>query len=409
MSARRVIDFDHHAASLALDPFSEYEQLRTRCPVAYSEKWGGFWVVSDYASVCRVALDDDVFRSGEGVSLPTVGQHRRLIPIEIDPPAFFDYRRLLNPLFSPARVAEREEMIGQVTRDVLSGLWGRRDVDLVAEYAKVVPARVALSIIGLPQTKLEFFLDQLDIVHNESALNLEKAVDALIECYSAIAEGLDARQTGEEPGDPEDLLNVLLQARIRGEPLTEEAMLDTVMLILMAGLDTTASLIGEVLLDLGLRPDERKRLIDAPQGLPRAIEEYARYVSPVQGLARTVARDVEVDGQMMRPGDKVWVLWAAANRDPKEFDDPDTLCRDRMVNRHLAFGIGIHRCLGMHLARTLAKVCLEEFLMWYPDYTLGPEPFVRVEDCSVVYGLKSLPVQLGEGSAFALEQGRTRQ
>jgi cytochrome P450 len=167
------------------------------------------------------------------------------------------------------------------------------------------------------------------------------------------------------------------------------------MLIMFGGLDTTASAIGHALYYLGRNPDRREWLRQNPDQIPVAIEEFLRIESPVQGLRRTETCETELNGQHLCPGENVWVLWASANRDPSEFDHPDEMDLERSPNRHVAFGVGKHRCLGSNLARAMMRISLEEVLERVPDYSIGPDSELsRFADSSVVYGLTGLPDQL---------------
>lgn len=384
------VDFDHHSPALAQDPYPVYHSLQSRCPVAHSSAWGGFWVVTDYEHVVAVAQDDDTFCSGEGVALPTVGQARPLLPIESDPPRFLQYRRMLNPKFSPGSVATIEPHIREIVTDVIDRFAARGEADLVKEFAQIIPARTTLRLLGIGEHRWAWFLDRIHIGVHESAHDLDRSVEALMEVYVELAAALEDRYDRGDPGD--DIISYLAYVEIEGERLTEEEVLDTCLLLLFGGLDTTASLIAQAIVHLGRNPEDRDRLAGDPTAIPRALEEFLRYESPVQALGRTCTRDTILDGEKLKAGDKLWIVWAAANRDPKEFSEPDRLDLDRVPNRHLAFGVGIHRCLGSHLARAMARVALEELLARVPDFVVPADAALpRFNDSSVVYGLLSVP------------------
>ena len=389
--------FDHHDPALSADPYPAFARLRKECPVGWSEAWGGFWVVSGHREVEQVAHDDVTFCSGQGVSLPTVGQARPLIPIEVDPPLFHKYRRILNPRFSPGAVERFEPDIRRIATTLIDGFIERGECDLMAELAAPLPAMTTLRMLGLPEEEWEVYLHRIHVGVHESARDLDKAVEAIIEVYAAIAAALEERESAGFTGD--DLITYLATAESEGEGLTEEEVLDTCLLILFGGLDTTAAAISHAALYLDEDREARSRLIREPGLLRSAVEEFVRFYTPVQALARTVTRDTELGGQDLTAGDKLWMIWASANRDETAFPDPDRVILDRYPNRHLGFGVGIHRCLGMHLARLMFRVALEEILRRMPDYRVSPDAdLARFPDASVVYGLLHLPVTFPAGT-----------
>jgi cytochrome P450 len=207
VDSRAEVDFDHHAPDLAVDPYPTYAELREKCPVAYSDKWDGFWVVTGYEEVVTVAHDDETFCSGQGIALPTVGQARPLLPIESDGPRFQQYRRMLNPLFSPAAVAKFEGEIRGIVTELIDSFIERGNADFITELAQIVPARTTLRLLGLEESEWAWFLERIHIGVHESAHNLDRSVEALIEVYTAIAAGLEDRYDRGEPG--KDVLSYL--------------------------------------------------------------------------------------------------------------------------------------------------------------------------------------------------------
>src|SRR5581483_6429916 len=221
--------FDHHAPELAVDPYPTFARLRRECPVGWSDAWGGFWVVSRHAEVERVAHDDATFCSGQGVSLPTVGQARPLIPIEVDPPLLHKYRRILNPRFSPGAVEKFEPDIRRITTSLIDEFIERGECDLVTQLAQPIPAITTLRMMGLPEDQWEVYLERIHTGVHESAHNLDKAVEAIIEVYVDIAAALEAREEAGFSGD--DLISYLARTETEdGEGLTEEEILDTCLL-----------------------------------------------------------------------------------------------------------------------------------------------------------------------------------
>lgn len=393
------VDFDHHSPELSNDPYPVYAELRRQCPVSHSTAWGGFWAVTGLEEVTAVALDDDTFCSGQGVALPAIGQARPLLPIECDAPEFYTYRRLLNPRLSPVAAKAMEERIKATCAELVDAFIESGQADFVQQLAMPLPARTTLRLLGIDDARWEWFLERIHIGVHESAQDLDRSVEAMFEVYAAIAEAYEARMADGLTG--EDLISYLGRA-VRDEVITEDHLLDMCLLTLFGGLDTTAAVIGNALYHLAGMPEERATLRDDPARLDVALEEFLRFEAPVQGLARTVTKDVVLGGQQLEAGDKVWMLWASANRDPNEFPDPDVLKLDREPNRHMSFGIGIHRCLGSNVARVMFRAAVSEVLQRIPDYALqdGYTP-QRFPDSSVVYALTSLPVTFPPGSPSA--------
>ena len=401
---RVLARFDHRSPELATDPFSVYARLRERCPLHRSPAWDGFWVVASHGLVEEVAHDDARFCTGQGVSFPHAGNPRPLIPLEVDPPDTIAWRHLLGPLFSPQATEQREPEVRAIARDLVDAFAARGRCDIVSEFAEALPARETMRLVGLPDGQWRECLDAIHVGVHESARDLDKAVDAMIEVAVLLAETMEARE--EEPAD--DVISFLLSATFNGRPVSEEEILDICLLLLFGGLDTTASVIGFGLAHLAGATEERKQLIAEPERIPAAVEEFLRYYSPVQGLARTSTGETTLAGQTIAEGDKLWVLWASANHDPAEFSDPERIVLDRSPNRHLAFGVGIHRCIGSNLGRLMARVAFEEFLGRIPDYRLERDEFDVVEDAGIVYALTTLPITFDPVSAGPGLTGGTR-
>ncbi|MGH9036311.1 MAG: cytochrome P450 [Acidimicrobiia bacterium] len=385
---RVLARFDHRSPEVATDPFGVYAKLRERCPLHRSEAYGGFWVVANHRLVDEVAHDDARFCVGQGQSLPHAGNPRPFIPLEIDPPDTLPWRHLLGPLFSPTAVEQREAEVRAIARDLVDQFVARGRCDVVSEFAEPLPARETMRLVGLPEERWRECLHAIHVGVHESARDLDKSVEAMIEVAVLLAETMEARE--EEPAD--DAISFLQAAEFQGRPVTEEEILDICLLLLFGGLDTTASVIGFGLGHLAGLPEERKQLVAQPERIPLAMEEFLRFYAPVQGLARTATGDTMLDGQVIHEGDKLWVLWASANHDEAEFRESERIILDRSPNRHFAFGVGIHRCLGSNLGRLMARVAFEEFLTRIPDYRLESDEFDVIEDAGIVYALTTLPV-----------------
>lgn len=381
--------FDHHDQEFAKDPYPYYRAMQGKCPVVHSDAHGGYWVVGDYEGVSLVLKDDYTFSSAEGVTFPAIPKNP-VIPIEIDPPDFFKYRRMLNPWFSPQAVGQWEDRVRGIARSLLEKALPTGRIDFVSDFARPMPGIVTLRFLGLPEDNLEEWLDWIQQLIHMSSHDPDGAVEIGLKCYTSMAEEMIRRYDAEATRQ-DDLLGFLMNTEIEGRQLEEEEVMGIVFLMLFGGLDTTGAGISNALWYLDHHPEARQQLIDHPEAIPLAVEEFLRYEAPVQGLHRKVVKDCTIDGHRIPAGEHLFFLMASANRDPEEFPDPDTVVLDRSPNRHLSFGVGNHRCLGAHLGRLEFRIALEEILRLMPDYRLDRQHTRRWADVGVVYGYTTMP------------------
>jgi cytochrome P450 len=384
---RPTVDFDHYDEAFARDPYPKLRELRERCPVAHTDAHGGFWVVSRYDDVCEIARDPDVF-SSRYVTVPTdigYGEDVRLGPLQFDPPEHTRLKRLLATAFVPAKVAPlaeltRETIIGLLEPHLATGSFDGSD-----DFARHVPTAVVCQILGLPPT-LTRFTDWVERVIEPAADDLSGAMEAVGEILLFLMELVADRRAN--PGS--DILSYLVEAELEGERLTDEDIINTCAVILLAGIDTTWSMLGCVLHYLGSNPAEQQYLRDHPELVPTATEEFLRAFAPVT-LARQVRVDTVFHGQAMRAGEMVMISFPSANRDDAAFDQPDAVRLDRQPNRHLAFGTGIHKCLGSNVARMEVQLALEELLRLVPPFRVADDTVVTWSR-GPVRGPRSLPI-----------------
>ncbi|AZG45417.1 cytochrome P450 [Gordonia insulae] len=397
------IDFDHHSEHYARHWREINEQNRAACPVAHTDAHGGFWVLSSYEDIATVAKDDAAFSSYQelddgthtGATIPA-GPIRQ-VPIEMDPPEFTAYRRLLNRSFAPAVIAEWEDYIRSATTYCIDQVIDSGTCDLVADVLNPVPAITTLSVLGLPTEDWRSFSDTIhEMVHTppdpDGNFAADDAAQRLMELFVTVTETISARR--QNPTD--DLISTLVHAEIDGEPMSDQRLLEIISLVIFGGVDTTGSLLSSVLRWLEANPHERERLAADPGLIPQATEEFLRFFSPVQGLARTATHDCVIGDQQIRKGERLFLSWASANFDPALFPDADQVELDRFPNRHQSFGIGVHRCLGSNLARLEFRVVLEEILRRMPDFHISDdaEPFRSI---GVVNGWVNLPTTFTAG------------
>jgi cytochrome P450 len=391
-------NFDHHSAEFARDPYAFYSSQRGR-PVARSDEWGGFWVVTGYAEVHRAAQDDATFLSAcPDIKIPSNTAHGRSIPIETDAPDTQRYRRILQTEMAPAAVAKLEPAILARTTELIDAVIEDGHCDLVGALAVPLPARTMLSWIGLDEREWRTCVGWVHALLHGGLGHQQERLD---EVYAGIMGMLGAAVAERRDGGlRDDLLSKLVAAG-----LDDDQLLNYGWTLVVAGLDTTSAGLANALALLDRRPDLRRRLLDNPSLLPSAVEEFLRYESPVTAMARTAAHDVELGGRHIAQGDRLLLMWPAANRDSREFPAPDDVVLDRQPNRHLAFGVGIHRCMGSNIARSIMRIALGEVLARMPDYrVVGGSNVQRFPDASFVYAPTTLPVEFMLGVRIA---GRT--
>ena len=397
-------DFDHHGQRYAHDPCGVLSELRQRCPVARSDHHGGYWVLTRYADIERVARDYETFSSDHdltgdgtgfgGITIPPTGSYRRN-PVEIDPPQMLKYRHLLNPFFAPGAIERTRPRIERWVTACIDRVIESGSFDVVLDLAMPVPALFTADFLGLPLEDWEDWSwpqHQLNFAPPGSAQS-DAAKRLMSENQGRLLDRVHQRR--RQPAN--DLITVLVQAAIDSAPLTDTEIVEICMTIISGGFVTTTALTAHALSWLAANPQERKRLGDDPTAIPRATEEFLRVFSPAHALARTVTRDVELGGQHLRAGDRVLVSWAAANWDPAVFDAPGEMRLDRTPNRHASFGFGIHRCIGNSFARTEFEIMVREVLRRMPDYTIDVSATHPYPSIGVINGIISMPATFTPG------------
>jgi hypothetical protein len=369
-------DFDHTDPAWVGDPYPIWDELRATCPVAHSDRYGGVWLPTRHDDVSAIAHDTDHFTSQSVV----VTEGRPMIPapqgvappISSDPPFHHEARRLLLPAFSPNAVEKLEPFTRAYCASLLDALVGRDVVDAAAEYAQHIPVRVIAQMLGFPAEDA----DQFRVFVHNTLESVDAPIEKRTENFQLLNAYLNVQIADHVAHPRDDLTSFLLQAEMDGRPLSEEHVSGSIALLLLAGIDTTWSAIGASLWHLAKTPEDRKRLVAEPGLLPVAMEELLRAYAPVT-MARLVKEDVEFEGCPMKAGEWVLLPFPAANRDPEAFEQADEVVIDREVNRHAAFGLGIHRCAGSNLARMELRVALEVWLERFPDFSLADSDAVR--------------------------------
>ena len=364
------------------DPFSQMDPAMARAPQPVFKEMRaamrvlpmeGSVVLAGRAEVDEALRNTDVFTSNmSAVDLQNV---RPLIPLQIDPPDHKKYRKILDPLFAPRRVAELEEPVTALVNELIDALGDRTEIDFAADFSTRFPTHVFLTLLGLPLENLPTFLAMKDGIIRpnyvvgaafgspEAVAHQKATADSI---YAYFDEVLDERE--REPRD--DLLSEFLVTEVDGVRLTRHEILDICFLFLIAGLDTVTATLDCMFAFLAENPDHRRQIVEEPELIPSAVEEMLRWETPVMGIVRAAVADAEIAGCPVKKGDHVIALIGAANTDEDSVDDADEVRFDREVNRHIAFGGGIHRCLGSHLARLELRIALREWHRRIPDYSV---------------------------------------
>ena len=389
-------DFSHLDPRWAADPYPILDDLRQRCPIAHTRRFGGAWLPTRYADIAEIAYDTERF-SSRAIIVSNVRPPQDLAPaggsppITSDPPFHREARRLLLPAFTKTAVSKHEPATMELCHSLIDALAGRDVVDAARDYAQHIPMRVIAGILGFPPQDAPQFREFIENTLQGINLPPEQRLTRM----SALLHYLLA-QVHDHLSDPrDDLTTYLINAELDGRKLDPSHIVGTMALLLIAGIDTTWSAIGASLWHLAKAPRDRRRLAADPGLLPTAIEEFLRAYAPVT-MARLVRQDMRWHGADMRADDWILLSYPAANRDPAQFDRAGEVVIDREANRHAAFGLGVHRCLGSHLARMELRVALGAWLERFPEFTLA-DPAAVTWAAGQVRGPRSLPLRVAGG------------
>jgi cytochrome P450 len=393
-------DMDHANPEYNPNAHQIWKDLReSGCPVAHSDRYGGMWAPITNELVKEVAYDTDNFTSrGVIVSTSRPGDLAPPAPIggappiTSDPPFHGVARRLLLPPFAPKQIEPWEDEVRRLCVELLDAMGditaGESIVDAAVQYAQHIPVNVIGRMLGFPEEDEALFLE---FVH-DLVETINEPPETRFEGFNRVQEYIDAQVQDHVDNPRDDLTGYLLNVEVEGNKLDMDVVTGAIILLLVAGIDTTWSAIGSSLLHLSENPEDRQRLRDDPGVMPFALEEFLRAYAPVT-MARMVAKDNDFHGCPMKKDDWVLLPFPAANHDPRAFEDADKFVIDREENRHAAFGLGIHRCLGSNLARLELKVAIEEFVKRFPDFELDGEVSWSMGQ---IRGPRVLPVRILE-------------
>ena len=388
-----VHDFDHTDPRWTENPFPIWDELRKASPVVHTERFLGCYLPTTYEAVRQIAQDTEHFSSRRVVVRdvrPEIVPQNGAPPITSDPPAHKPAKQLLLPPFTPDAMKKLEPRVRAICNELIDEFIADGGCDAAARYTKHIPVRTIAHMLGIPEKDGDLFVRWIHMILELGIKNESMLVQAVQEMTAYFQAQIDERR--QRPTD--DLITTLMNARDKnGQPIEDTHVLGSLRLLLIAGIDTTWSGIGASLWHLARTPADRERLVREPELMPTAIEELLRAYSPVT-MAREVVKETTVSGCPVKPGNMVLLSFPAANRDPTVFPAADKVVLDRKENRHAAFGLGIHRCVGSNLARMEMTVALQEWLKRIPDFRLDPAGKVSWSE-GTVRGPRQLPILFG--------------
>jgi cytochrome P450 len=360
--------FDHLSPVMWHHLHETMARMREHQPVAYSDQHGGFWVVSRYEDVLRVAQDWRSFSSAHGTGVPRGNEPVvPAIPEHVDPPLHTVYKRLINAYFTPAAVARYEEPTRWLATRLIDRFIGSGQCDLMAQFARPFPGLAFFDqVLHAPADEVERINTMATAASMPGHPNARESWQGM---FSWIQEFVDQRRHEPVRGD---VVDAVLAAEIEGRPITDREVYGIIQLLILGGLETTAGALGQFFIRFCHEPEIAALLRSHPELIPSAIEELLRLEGSFVAIVRTATCDTEVAGQPIKAGDRVMIHWASANRDDTEFSCPARFDLERRSNRHLTFGAGPHRCAGSNLARMNLRVALEELLGRLTDIKLEP-------------------------------------
>ena len=402
-----VFQFDRHAPDYR-NNFSEITgEMHSKCPVAWSDTHGGHWVAAGGEAVFALARSADISndhdvkgirRGHKGIMIPTAVRASGIRGgiLEMDDPEHREFRAVLNPYLSPAAVKKWVPLVDEVIRACLDEKIETGRIDFIDDLVNIVPAVITLAMLGIPVAKWRVYCEPVHAamytppdspdVHRVAELHRAMGMDLLSSLHEI--------RENPRPG----MVDAIARATIDGEKPDDLELLGVLSLLIGGGFDTTTALTSHALEWLSQNPDQREILsAERDTLLDSATEEFLRFFCPSAGDGRTFSADVELAGGRFKEGERVWLSWAMANRDPELFTDPDEIDLERKGNRHFSFGLGVHRCIGSNLARTMFKRMLAAVLDRMPDFHCDPEGTIHYDSIGVIQGMRRLPATFTPG------------
>jgi len=367
-------DYDIRNEDYIEDPVPIWAEMREQCPVAHTDRLGGSWNPTRFDDLRALAKmipelsSRQVLVMPPAPNAPEMSRYEQMIaaaPITADPPIHGWTRRMLLPAFAPRAVEAHRQFTEDLCHSLIDGFIEAGECDAAVDYSQQIPPRVIAHLIGIDPGMADQFVEWVNALLGEGLNDPEMRMRARDEMLTFIGAEVAKRQQDPQ----EDLLTELLfmELDVPEAKITPEVVVGITNLLIVAGIDTTWSSIGSALWHLGTHPEDRQRLLDDPDILPIAIEEFLRFYAPVT-MARIAETDIDYNGVHINRGDKVLMNFPAACHDPEQFENPDEFIIDRAQNRHIAFGSGVHRCAGSNLARLEMTVAIQVWLERIPEF-----------------------------------------
>jgi cytochrome P450 len=390
-----TVEFDHAEASAA--QFLAFgEQLRSATAPVWNEAHGGFWVASRYTDIQAIVQDPKRFLSGKGITIPPLGQPVPVVPAESDEPGHKHYRGVLAPFLTPRAVRQNEPVVRQLVTEMIDDFIEAGEVDVVPRFAIPIPVYAMARIFGLTRPEAKQFFDAFTSVLEAAASGIPaKAQKAGGEFAGYIVNALN--EVRNKPADMTNIYSAIVHTEMNGQPFSDNECIGLLWSTTAAATETTTHAIGHAVRQLGLRPEVRQALIEDPTRITAAVEEILRLDAPNYTIARYIAEDVTVGGVDMKAGERVLLLYGVANKDESMFPKPEDFDLGRGMSSHLSFGMGLHNCVGKHLARQEVQLAIEELLNRIPDFELVGDPGLPRLRGGLMWGHDALPIRFTPG------------
>ena len=381
-------------------------EMVSKCPIAWSDTYGGHWVASGHSEVFQLARsaeyvsnDHDVKgerRGYKGITIPSPDVPFQGGFLEMDPPGQRHYRQALNPYLSPAAVQRWQPVVDELVRASLNEKIETGRIDFVDDLANIVPAVLTLAMLGIPLKNWDIYVEPVhaSVYTPPDSPSIERVRQSQMAMYQDLFGHYTEIKANPRPG----MIDALARAEINGKTPDDMELIGVLALIIGGGFDTTTALTAHALEWLSEHPAERERLSRERAGLlDSATEEFLRFYTPAPGDGRTISADCEIAGVSFKEGERLWLSWAMSNRDPAVFANPHEIDLARTGNRHHSFGLGIHRCIGSNVARMVFKRMLLAVLDRMPDFVCDPAGAVHYETIGVIQGMQHLPATFTPG------------
>ena len=388
------LQYDHRSSKATNDPYDLWSRLRAECPVLYSEAYGGFWVITRYPDVKHALSATEEFSTVDGVTIPA--EPVRLLPLQVDPPLHRQYRLLLNDTLSPEAVGKLAGWARRSAQTRLATLGGRSSFD-ACDFAEPFGHSLSMYAVGFPEKDLPT-LEAWNNVLNSAQRTTSEGQRAASELTDYLIAIMDERRQSPEP--EQSLISVVAKGSVDGRELDQDEKVSLLTLLIRGGFHTTGSVISGAILWLADHPGDRQALIDRPDLLATAVDEFVRWVSPISHMRRTATTDTAIGGCKIASGEPVLLSIGSANRDETSFFSPDDVILDRRPNRHVGFGWGPHRCVGSHLGKLGVQIAIEELVAHFPEFEVDDHTAIRWHG-SEGRRLTSLPIRVLQVSGWS--------